>query len=560
VTPAGATAPRAGERGPSRRAAVATGLVLWFLYAGTASARLQPWDAAEFATAFAVFGVPHPPGTPLVVVIGRAVFAIGTPWLAGPLAAALASATCAACAGALLAWLLARRGTAPGLATAIACLAGTAGTWWTAATEPEAYAPAMALAVGMLAAGNEAARADAEGDRARAWRWRVLVAYALALAPAVHQLAWVAAPAALFLGWPQATCARVDLPWRRMVLAGLAGASAWGILLVRGGAGAPVLMGDPTSLSGLRAIATRAMYESPGWWPRQAALGWQVAMPLEYLHEQFTTGLVASVGWVPGLVSALVVAPLLVLGVRWWWRRDRALTIAWLLLFGAGTLGVAWHLNLKLGPSLGWGVVPHEAPREVRERDTFFLPGLLAFAIGVGGGLATLVRGRGDLALALAAAWGLLVRPGHDRDRLPATTAFHDGLEAVLAEAPPRGVVLAATDWDAFGLWYAQVAEGRRRDLVPVVLGLLPDASYRGRLDAGAPGLAPPSGAGRAAALRHVIAWARRTGRPVVAGPWSVATVRRGLGADSAIVGRVGRTASSPPGHGRDGDAATSPW
>lgn len=560
MTPAGAPAPRAGDRGPSRRAAVATGLVLWLLYAGTISALLQPWDAAEFAAAFATFGVPHPPGSPLVVAVGRAVFATGIPWLAGPQAAAMASATCAAIAGGLLAWLLARRGTLPGLAVAIASLAGMAGTWWTAATEPEAYAPAMAVALGMLVAGHEATLADAEGDRARAWRWRALLAYALALAPAVHQLAWVAAPAAVFLGWPRATRALADLPWARVLVAGLAGVSIWGILLVRGQMGAPVLMGDPSSPSGLWAIATRAMYASPGWWPRQAGLGWQLAMPLEYVHDQFTMALVGRAdGWA-ALASVVVVAFLLGLGGRWWWRRDRTLAIAGLLLFGAGTLGVAWHLNLKLGPSLGWGVVPDDTPREVRERDTFFLPGLLAFAVGVGGGLATLARGRGDVALTIVAAWGLLARQGHDRDRLPATAVYHDVLETILARAPSRAVVLATTDWDAFGLWYAQIAEGRRRDLVPVVVGLLPDGSYRRRLSAGAPGLAPPPGAGDGAALRHVVEWARREGRPVVAGPWSVSAVRHRLGADSAAVGRVEVTVSPVRRAGRAGDATASPW
>lgn len=547
----GALAPLDGTTGPSRRAAVATGLVLWLLYAGTASARLQPWDAAEFAAAFATFGVPHPPGTPLVVALGRAMVALATPWLSVPFAGALASATSGAVAGALLAWLLARRGISAAVATALAVFANAASTVWMSAIEPEAYAPALALGVAMLAAANEAALADARGATGTAWRWRVAVAYAVALAPAVHQLAWVAAPAAAWLGWPRAwrgwpsagpgprgpsTTPRGVVPWRHLALAIGLGLSAWGIVVGRARAGAPVLMGDPATATGLWDLATRAAYDGSGWWPRQASLAWQVVMPLQYLHDAYTAGLAHWPAWVVARfgVTLLLVLPAALLGWRWWRRHDAAMATAIGVLFVAGTLGVAWHLNLKLGATLGWGLVPDATPREVRERDTFFAVGVLAWGLLVGGGLVAVARQRGAAVLGAVGAWLAATQPSFDRERAPFTDFYAEGLAQVLTEAPPAGIVLAATDWDAFGLWYAQVAEGRRRDLTIVILGLLAEPGYRARLDAAWPGLVPPRGLPERDAVRHVQAWAVRRRRAVVVGPWSVAPVTKVLGAGSA--------------------------
>lgn len=521
MTVGGATSPRPREQGPPRHAAVAAGLLLLALYAASAATTLVPWDGPEFAAVFATFGLPHPPGTPLVVVWGRSVVVL-LHGVAGPeLAAAMASGVAAALAGGMLAWLLARRGWTSGAAVGVVAVVGVSATWWTAATEPEAYAPAAALAIAMLAAASEAEQAAMRHDVRTAWGWRVLVVYCALLALAVHQVAWVAGPAAAWLAWPRRGEWRA-LPWGRMLAAAAVAVSAVGVLVGRGRHAPPMLMGDASTWAGAWDILTRAVYPSPGWWPRQVAFGWQLAMPGQYLLEQFGNG------WhweTPGatartLVLAAVPTSLAVMGARHLWRHDRRLAIAMLLLV-LGAFGAAWHLNLKLGPSLGAGWGRGDVAREVRERDSFFIAPLAAWGVLVGTGLVALARGRGWLALACAALWGAAAWSRFSHGRVTPTPGYAARLDAALTSAPRRAVVLAGTDWDAFGLWYAQVARGERRDLTVVTLGLVNEPGYRRRLEQQAPGVLPPPGTPEAAVVAHVRSWAAARGRPLATGPWT---------------------------------------
>ena len=55
-----------------RRAGVAVGTTLLFVYLATLAPGITLWDAGEFASAVESLGIPHPPGTPLYVLVARA--------------------------------------------------------------------------------------------------------------------------------------------------------------------------------------------------------------------------------------------------------------------------------------------------------------------------------------------------------------------------------------------------------------------------------------------------------------------------------------------------------
>src|SRR6478672_8774441 len=60
---------------PSYMAATIASVLVFILYLLTLSPSTAMWDTSEYITAAQVLGLPHPPGNPLFVLVGR-VFAL----------------------------------------------------------------------------------------------------------------------------------------------------------------------------------------------------------------------------------------------------------------------------------------------------------------------------------------------------------------------------------------------------------------------------------------------------------------------------------------------------
>ena len=173
-------------------AAVAGAVVLFGVYVLTLAPDVTFWDAGEFIAAAHSLGIPHPPGTPLFILLLNAwtrVFPL-------PFAVAtnLFSAVATACAAGITARLV-RRATGDGsMAFAAAVAAGSMSSVWLNATETEVYAASLVLGVLMIYAGERAGREG--GEEAK---FTYLTAYLMALAVPLHLSALVAAPAAIAL-------------------------------------------------------------------------------------------------------------------------------------------------------------------------------------------------------------------------------------------------------------------------------------------------------------------------------------------------------------------------
>ncbi|MDB4916220.1 MAG: hypothetical protein JWM95_3864 [Gemmatimonadetes bacterium] len=504
------------------RATWISGVLLAAVYFATMAPGVTFWDAGEFIAAASSFGIPHPPGTPLFVALGRAWIVVAGSTLGAARAMNVISVLATSTAGGLTAWLVTRGNGAVGApygGIAGALCAGLMTSVWANATETEVYAISLVHVVVMLAC---AARSS-PGNGAHEDRWLLLTAYLIALAPALHLSALVGAPAAIVLAsrtpegrwridrlallggvlvaaagagrmsWWLATLgavisfAPVLVRGKRkeagitvIVLAAIA-SSALLILLVRARHDPAINQGNPDTFAALVDVVARHQYDVAPLWPRQAPAWIQLATLAEYVDWQFAMSWGDGVFTTPARIGTTIV--FVVLAIAGWraMRRDARVTAeALATLVVCGTLGVCVYLNLKAGWSIGYGFVPHDA-HEARERDYFFVLGFWGWGIFAGYGAVAIARVR-KWPPTLAAAVALVPLAGNwtvnDRARGPEATAAHDVAVAFLASAPRHAVMFVSGDNDTYPLWYLQQTEGIRRDVSVVTIPLLPAGWY----------------------------------------------------------------------------------
>ena len=166
------------------------------------------------------------------------------------------------------------------------------------------------------------------------------------------------------------------------------------------------------------------------------------------------------------------------------WKSDRRAGLAGLALLGTLSLGLVFYMNFKYGfsqypdqPSL---------PREVRERDYFFIGSFAVFGAFVACGLGALMqsivdglRDRGSavsrwaaaspvLALAFIPLFGNRVTASRAHETMARDFAYD-----ILNSVEPYGILITAGDNDTFPLWYAQEVEGIRPDVTLANLSLM---------------------------------------------------------------------------------------
>ena len=564
-------------------AAAALGVLL-VVYVSTLAPGVTFWDAGEFIAAVHTLGIPHPPGTPLYVLLAKT-WADLLPATGTAVATNLLSAVCTAAAGGITAYLIVRSSlpTAAGVAAAL-CAGGMASVWMNA-TETEVYAASLLLATAMLLVAERAGRT---GER----RWLVLTAYLFALAGPLHLSALVAAPAAIVL----ATTTNDGAIRRRLaiMLAGAAllaaglGSASWGVALAgallltvaaisdgdfrRGGSLALALLGvaviattafgflyvrsqhdpainqgNPSTWDALIGHVARRQYAVAAPWPRQAP-GWlQLANVLQYAEWQVAFGIAPGIAPTAGrTLAAVVFGALGVVGALHQRRRDQRLWRVIGVLLLSGSFGVVAYLNLKAGPSLGYGVLPDGTPHEPRERDYFFALAFWSWGIWAGIGAWAVVarfgRGTAWIGVAVAALPILLNWRAMDRRREPEASLPFVVAEELLAASPPRGVLFVWGDNDTYPLWYAQQVRGVRPDVTIVTIPLLGAPWYRDEL-ARRGGLLPREGSPYSRLegdlLRALGQGARERGRDVAVAASVPSEVRSALGGRWVLLGVV---------------------
>jgi hypothetical protein len=544
-----------------RLAPVLAGALLFVVYVATVAPTVTLWDAGEFIAAIETLGIPHPPGTPLYVLVAR-VWSDALGMLPRALATNLFSAAATAAAAALLAALVGRATRRPLAAFAAAVCAGATATVWSNATETEVYAASLALSLAMLVTAERAGRtADA--------RWHVLLVYLFALAVPLHMSALVAVPGAvalasldetgrfharraLALGGAGIVAAGAGMVSISVVAIGLGllalealkalkalndrppsafsafsafsalllGVSALLVLMVRSAHDPALDAGNPETWPALLDVVARRQYAPSGVWPRQAPLWIQLGNLLEYLDWQFAMGLDAGVApsWVRTPFTA-VFALLGLAGCVSHARDDRRSWLGLAVVFASATLGLVAYMNFKAGASYAWAFVPDAGRHEVRERDYFFALGFFAWGAWAGYGAVRLASARGVAWLGVAIAclpialnWRVA-----NRRREPEASLAHVAARAWLVPLPADAVLITGGDNDSFPLWYLQVVEGVRRDVAVITAPLVGAEWYRGEV-AARHGLLPDTSKTarmtQAQRLRALGNQAARAGRP----------------------------------------------
>ncbi|HYS69485.1 MAG TPA: DUF2723 domain-containing protein [Gemmatimonadaceae bacterium] len=455
------------------------------------------WDSGEFLAAVHSLGIPHPPGTPLYVLIGKVWSLILAPVFGFARSINLLSAVCTAFACGILANLISDW-TEDGFAgTAAGLTAGLMSTVWLNATETEVYAVAFLFGCMILWAGDRAGRnSDA--------RWALLAAYLAGLAWTLHLTALLVVPSAILLvfstadGYFAVPVGRRYVDGRREahsftklvrggVIVALVGMTCVLFLVIRARHDPAINQGNPSTFGSLLDVLLRRQYDVAPLWPRRAPFYLQLGNVLEYADWQFAKGLApqAPPSWWRTPITVLY-ALVGLCGFVMHRNADRRSWRALALLFLVSSLGVVIYLNLKAGPSFGAGLLPPTAAHEARERDYFFFWVFVCWGVWAGFGAVRLSRVLAtplNLVLMLMPfAPGLLNWTAVDRRTDPEEMRARIDESEMLAKVPPSGVFLALGDNDTYPLWYLQQVESTRRDVTVVTLPLLPAKWYRAEL------------------------------------------------------------------------------
>jgi hypothetical protein len=490
-------------------AAAALGAIV--LYVVTLAPTTAFWDASEYIATAHTVGIPHPPGNPLFVVLGKVWSLLLAP-LGLPVAVRINLFAAATSAGATGCFFLVAhrvlRGFSDGElfarvgAGAAALLGATAFTVWNQSNVNEKVYTLSVLIIGVvswLAVRWRDVRHEPGSERYMLW-----IVFLLALGSTNHLMSVLPAPAVLVLVVASGVGPLLTVAFaQRALLLVLLGLSFNFVLPVRAELNPVINEGSPTceSITGAAVAVyslgragcpmladnlTRRQYQPPPVTERKAPFGAQLEMWWQYFEWQWSRGLDPSeLPWGPRLPFALLFLALGGVGLWAAWRSDRVVFGYLATLTVTLTVALVYYLNFRYGYSLA----PHVTDRamhEVRERDYFYIAGFMVWGSLAGLGLARVwyvlsswvgtrasPDGGARPRLAVAAPvlllafvpmvlnWSWASRSGD--------YAAREWAYDLLVSVEPYGVLFTNGDNDTFPLWYLQEVEGIRRDVTVVV-------------------------------------------------------------------------------------------
>ncbi len=484
---------------------VAVVVVFWVtlgVYLKTLTPTVPFWDSGEFIATSHILGIPHPPGTPLYVLIGRlfSLIPVATVALKINFLSSLMSAT-AVCLMFLVTWRLLVRclGHAPNQIEKLFIMAGAmtaaffiafSDSFWDNAIEAEVYSAAslvQALCVFLAlrwAEGREKGKND---------NLLLAIVYILALGGmGIHLGGVLVAPGLVVFAL--LVNKRSVLSPRFIGLAALAivlGTSVTFFLYIRAHLEPAINEADPRTLKALWEQLNREQYGQGSVFYILTHRKTSWAFQFNEMFFRYTKGeyeLFPEHSPLHGLGVAL---PLLAALAGMVWHAGREAKTWWMqfVIVVTTSIGLVVYLNFS--------------DHEVRERDYFFTFFYQFFAVWMGMAVAAallainrLVGAKNSvaasgasaailplvLALALPLSGFLPVRTywrTHDRSEF---WIAHDYAYNMLSTLPKDAILFTNGDNDTFPLWYLQYVEGYRADVRVANLSLLQTNWYNVQL------------------------------------------------------------------------------
>jgi hypothetical protein len=486
---------------PSYGAAAIAGVLVLVLYTLTLAPTTSMWDTSEYITAAYTLGIPHPPGNPLFVLLGRVAtlvpfgsVAVRVNFLAAICSAGTAAVWFLVAERVLASWFKVRWARLTGAAVA-ALLSATAFTVWNQSVVNEKVYT-VSLAFFAIVSWLTVMWCD-DPDGRRADRILVLIAYLIGLGYANHPAGFLVGPAVAVA--VLARRPRTLLRWKLILAAVLAlglGLTPFAVEPIRAAHHPALNEGSPTgctesigfkctfsstTVSRLMDNINRVQYAKPSLSERQAPFSAQVGMWWLYFKWQWLRDAHGTQAGLQ-LALALLFFGLGVAGGVVHWRRDRASFWFFGPLIFTVTVVLVYYMNFKYGASQAPELA--RVPREVRDRDYFYLWSFSAWSVWSALGLAALwrmlaerVQGGGAsrwLTTAPVLLLGAFPLVGNWRDASRAgETATREWAHDLLNSVEPYGILITLGDNDTFPLWYAQEVEGVRPDVTVAVTSLL---------------------------------------------------------------------------------------
>jgi hypothetical protein len=506
------------------------------VYVMTAAPTFSYWDCGEFVACSWILGVPHPPGTPLFVLIGRIFSVLPLSSDIGTRINFISSFSSAIAAG--IAFLLLARLIRGTLSTndqplakwqQILTICGSVSgslfmafsfTHWNNAVEAEVYGASMFL---MLLLCWLTLRWIDNRHKTRGNRYLIAIAYFGLLSLGIHMTVFLAMPViflliimvdpelrkdwrfwvtglTLFLVTSDVLwffiCAGVWLlitlgmaltrrargGWAlfaAMMFSAWLGYSCQLYLPIRSHLNPNIDENDPETFAGFRSFVERKQYGQTGMFERMfKRRGTWTNQFGDHAHMGFYRCFRAQYGF-----DGWPMVPVMALGffgVWWMIRRRPPWGVFVMMLFLLGSVGLVLYMNFADGTQY-YRLAP-DAYMEVRDRDYFFTPGFIVFGLMMGLGLTALgelvVRRWRKPAYAIVIGVIAALLPLHTLQAnwrgadRSRNYTPYDYAYDLLQSCGPKAILFTGGDNDTFPLWCIQEVYGVRRDVSIVNLSL----------------------------------------------------------------------------------------